>query len=81
VEPADAAALARHIQDSCKSLLFRGLMTIGMADYSSKPDNFKVRCPAPGPRRAWRVWQHGARQRLAGVIRPIQLRPSCPGYM
>lgn len=41
VEPADALSLAQHINDKCSHLRFRGLMTIGMADYSSRPENFK----------------------------------------
>lgn len=40
VEPADCVALAQHIAASCKSLRLAGLMTIGMPDYSSRPENF-----------------------------------------
>jgi len=40
VEPADAPALAKHVLDACPALRFAGLMTIGMPDYSSKPENF-----------------------------------------
>lgn len=40
VEPTDAPQLAKHIQEACKHLRLRGLMTIGMADYSSRPENF-----------------------------------------
>lgn len=41
VEPEDAPSLAQHISDNCSNLRFRGLMTIGMADYTSRPENFK----------------------------------------
>lgn len=47
VEPADAPQLARHIHETCKHLRLRGLMTIGMADYSSRPENFTVLHFAP----------------------------------
>jgi pyridoxal phosphate enzyme (YggS family) len=40
VEPGDALALAKHIQTSCGSLKLEGLMTIGMPDYTSRPENF-----------------------------------------
>lgn len=40
VEPADAPPLATHIASRCKNLRLAGLMTIGMPDYSSKPENF-----------------------------------------
>ena len=43
VEPADAPQLAEHIHTECKNLRFRGLMTIGQQDYSSRPENFMVR--------------------------------------
>lgn len=43
VEPAEATGLARHIKESCRHLRFAGLMTIGMPDYSSRPENFQVR--------------------------------------
>lgn len=32
--------LAKHIRDNCKELKLIGLMTIGMPDYTSKPENF-----------------------------------------
>lgn len=41
VEPKDCVALARHIHESCKHLRLAGLMTIGMPDYSSRPENFQ----------------------------------------
>ena len=43
VEPADAPQLAQHIHTECQHLRFRGLMTIGQQDYSSRPENFTVR--------------------------------------
>ncbi|PRW55987.1 proline synthase co-transcribed bacterial-like protein -like [Chlorella sorokiniana] len=41
VEPQDCVALARHIHTSCSNLRLAGLMTIGMPDYSSRPENFQ----------------------------------------
>jgi len=41
VEPGDAAKLARFIVDKCPKLRFVGLMTIGMPDYTSKPECFE----------------------------------------
>ena len=41
MEPGDALSLARHIVGECPSLAFAGLMTIGMPDYTSKPENFE----------------------------------------
>ncbi|KAG2444301.1 hypothetical protein HXX76_001058 [Chlamydomonas incerta] len=40
VEPADCVALAKHIAQNCPKLRLAGLMTIGMPDYSSRPENF-----------------------------------------
>jgi len=40
VEPQDAAPLAQHIVAECPALTFAGLMTIGMPDYTSRPENF-----------------------------------------
>ena len=42
VEPDACTALAKHIYDSCPRLRFSGLMTIGMPDYTSKPENFET---------------------------------------
>ncbi|KAK9092018.1 hypothetical protein Syun_026929 [Stephania yunnanensis] len=42
VEPSDCVELARHLKLSCPNLVFSGLMTIGMKDYTSTPENFKV---------------------------------------
>ena len=40
VEPSEATALAAHISGSCPNLEMAGFMTIGMPDYTSKPENF-----------------------------------------
>ncbi|XP_004486181.1 uncharacterized protein [Cicer arietinum] len=42
VEPAVCVDLAKHIVTNCPNLEFCGLMTIGMPDYSSTPENFKT---------------------------------------
>lgn len=42
VEPAQCVELVRHVRSECKSLIFTGLMTIGMPDYSSRPENFQL---------------------------------------
>ena len=34
--------LAKHVKLACPNLILSGLMTIGMKDYSSTPENFKV---------------------------------------
>lgn len=41
VEPKDCVPLAAHIARKCASLRLAGLMTIGMPDYSSRPENFQ----------------------------------------
>jgi PLP dependent protein len=41
IDPKEAVPLAKHIVDTCPSLRLAGLMTIGMADYTSTPVNFK----------------------------------------
>jgi pyridoxal phosphate enzyme (YggS family) len=43
VEPGsdDLLAIPRHVRDHCPHLRFGGLMTIGMPDYTSKPENFE----------------------------------------
>ncbi|XP_061340809.1 uncharacterized protein LOC133287257 isoform X3 [Gastrolobium bilobum] len=41
VEPARCVDLVKHIKN-CPNLEFNGLMTIGMLDYSSTPENFKT---------------------------------------
>ncbi|KAL0407243.1 UNVERIFIED_CONTAM: Pyridoxal phosphate homeostasis protein [Sesamum latifolium] len=40
VEPAGCVDLAKHISTNCPNLEFCGLMTIGMPDYTSTPENF-----------------------------------------
>ena len=40
VEPAAATALAKFIVDECPHLVLKGFMTIGMPDYTSRPENF-----------------------------------------
>lgn len=40
VEPGEVAALAAAVRDSCPHLRVAGLMTIGMPDYTSRPENF-----------------------------------------
>eukprot|EP00252_Welwitschia_mirabilis_P014657 TRINITY_DN322_c0_g1_i1.p1 TRINITY_DN322_c0_g1~~TRINITY_DN322_c0_g1_i1.p1 ORF type:complete len:244 (+),score=53.15 TRINITY_DN322_c0_g1_i1:60-791(+) len=42
VEPSECAELARHVKSECPNLHFSGLMTIGMLDYSSRPENFQA---------------------------------------
>eukprot|EP00873_Tetraselmis_striata_P038287 jgi/Tetstr1/458551/TSEL_044954.t1 len=41
VEPEDVVELAKHVQENCPHLKFVGLMTIGMKDYTSRPENFE----------------------------------------
>ncbi|KAB5560373.1 hypothetical protein DKX38_005330 [Salix brachista] len=42
VEPSGCVELAKHVSQNCTNLQFCGLMTIGMLDYTSTPENFKV---------------------------------------
>lgn len=42
VEPSNCVELAKHVKLGCPSLKFSGLMTIGMPDYTSTPENFRV---------------------------------------
>ncbi|GJM94611.1 hypothetical protein PR202_ga11273 [Eleusine coracana subsp. coracana] len=42
VDPSGCVALAKHVKLNCPNLVFSGLMTIGMLDYSSTPENFKI---------------------------------------
>ncbi|KAG2320003.1 hypothetical protein Bca52824_013216 [Brassica carinata] len=37
VEPCGCVGLAKHVKEACSNLEFSGLMTIGMADYTSTP--------------------------------------------
>ncbi|XP_073027411.1 uncharacterized protein [Primulina eburnea] len=42
VEPSGCVELAKHVRLTCPNLEFCGLMTIGMPDYTSTPENFKT---------------------------------------
>ncbi|KAL2473467.1 putative pyridoxal phosphate-dependent enzyme [Forsythia ovata] len=42
VDPAGCVELAKHVTLGCPNLEFSGLMTIGMLDYTSTPENFKM---------------------------------------
>ncbi|XP_077227154.1 uncharacterized protein LOC143860417 isoform X5 [Tasmannia lanceolata] len=42
VNPSGCVELAKHVRLGCPNLEFSGLMTIGMLDYSSTPENFKT---------------------------------------
>ncbi|PSR85316.1 Proline synthase co-transcribed bacterial protein [Actinidia chinensis var. chinensis] len=42
VDPSDCVELAKHVKMGCSNLEFSGLMTIGMPDYSSTPENFRT---------------------------------------
>ncbi|CAN6683109.1 unnamed protein product [Malus baccata var. baccata] len=42
VEPSGCVELAKHVTLGCPNLEFCGLMTIGMLDYTSTPENFKM---------------------------------------
>ncbi|XP_010687349.1 uncharacterized protein LOC104901460 isoform X2 [Beta vulgaris subsp. vulgaris] len=42
VEPSGCVELAKHVCLNCPNLEFCGLMTIGMLDYTSTPENFKA---------------------------------------
>jgi hypothetical protein len=42
VEPSECVHLAKHVKQDCPNLLFSGLMTISMCDYTSTPENFEV---------------------------------------
>ncbi|XP_010926179.1 uncharacterized protein [Elaeis guineensis] len=42
VEPSGCLELAKHVKLNCPNLIFSGLMTIGMLDYSSTPENFQT---------------------------------------
>ncbi|KAH6778531.1 putative pyridoxal phosphate-dependent enzyme [Perilla frutescens var. hirtella] len=41
VNPSECVDLVKHVKLDCPNLVFSGLMTIGMPDYTSTPDNFK----------------------------------------
>ncbi|KAF8410762.1 hypothetical protein HHK36_003299 [Tetracentron sinense] len=42
VDPSGCVELTKHVKLGCPNLEFSGLMTIGMPDYSSTPENFKT---------------------------------------
>lgn len=42
IDPSGCVELAKHVKLRCPNLIFSGLMTIGMKDYSSTPKNFKT---------------------------------------
>ncbi|KAJ4703961.1 Pyridoxal phosphate homeostasis protein [Melia azedarach] len=42
VEPSGCVELVKHVSQECPNLEFCGLMTIGMLDYTSTPENFKT---------------------------------------
>lgn len=42
VDPTDCVELVKHVKHDCPNLEFSGLMTIGMPDYSSTPENFRA---------------------------------------
>ncbi|KAL8208954.1 hypothetical protein R6Q57_008366 [Mikania cordata] len=48
IEPSNCVELVKHVKFSCPNLVFTGLMTIGMPDYTSTPENFRTlsRCRA-----------------------------------
>lgn len=46
MEPSNCVELVKHIKLQCQNLKFSGLMTIGMPDYTSTPDNFRASIPS-----------------------------------
>ncbi|KAJ9182629.1 hypothetical protein P3X46_006603 [Hevea brasiliensis] len=42
IDPSGCAALAEYVKLHCPNLVFSGLMTIGMPDYTSTPENFRT---------------------------------------
>ncbi|KAJ0439378.1 putative pyridoxal phosphate homeostasis protein [Helianthus annuus] len=42
IEPSHCIELVKHVKFGCPNLVFSGLMTIGMPDYTSTPENFKT---------------------------------------
>ncbi|KAA8526998.1 hypothetical protein F0562_008773 [Nyssa sinensis] len=42
VDPSSCLELVKHVKLGCRNLDFSGLMTIGMPDYSSTPENFRA---------------------------------------
>ncbi|KAH1239567.1 Pyridoxal phosphate homeostasis protein [Glycine max] len=41
IDPSNCVELAKHVKLSCPNLVYSGLMTIGMPDYTSTPQNFQ----------------------------------------
>ncbi|CAN6560627.1 unnamed protein product [Malus baccata var. baccata] len=42
IHPSGCVELAKHVKFQCPNLQFSGLMTIGMPDYTSTPENFRM---------------------------------------
>ncbi|PIN25565.1 Proline synthetase co-transcribed protein [Handroanthus impetiginosus] len=42
LRPSECVDLSKHVKLGCPNLEFSGLMTIGMPDYTSTPENFKT---------------------------------------
>ena len=42
LEPGEVVDVCRHVATQCGSLRLVGLMTIGMPDYTSRPENFQT---------------------------------------
>ncbi|KAL0362849.1 UNVERIFIED_CONTAM: Pyridoxal phosphate homeostasis protein [Sesamum calycinum] len=42
INPSECVDLVKHVKLGCPNLEFAGLMTIGMPDYTSTPENFKT---------------------------------------
>ncbi|XP_072995564.1 uncharacterized protein [Typha latifolia] len=42
IDPSRCIELAKHVKLACPNLVFSGLMTIGMPNYSSTPENFST---------------------------------------
>ncbi|TYI85280.1 hypothetical protein E1A91_D05G429600v1 [Gossypium mustelinum] len=42
IDPSGCVRLAEHVKSHCPLLEFSGLMTIGMPDYTSTPENFRT---------------------------------------
>jgi pyridoxal phosphate enzyme (YggS family) len=42
VKPQEAVSLCSHVAKNCPNLVLGGLMTIGMPDYTSRPENFQT---------------------------------------
>ncbi|KAG6407516.1 hypothetical protein SASPL_130508 [Salvia splendens] len=42
LNPSECVEFVKHVRLGCPNLIFSGLMTIGMPDYTSTPENFKT---------------------------------------